>query len=262
MYARQTQSFGGGLGGFGGSGPPPKDVIVLLVVVFLTFSLRFFDSTSLLPALLELRPSVYQLGFVWQLATYPFVGVGAPGIWFLLELLILFWFSRDMFRALGRRRFWTVIVGSAVGAAVVATAVVMVNDLVLGAASPNTFVLMQGQRMLTVITLTAFSVLFRHATILLFFILPVQARWFLWLSPLFGFMGFLASRDLAGFVGICVAVALTYVSLTTGGFLRFFRQTRLRFAGAVKEAQLRRLRRKRDFKIVKGEEPRQGPWVH
>ena len=35
-------------------------------------------------------------GFVWQLVTYPVVGVGAPTIWILLELFVLFWFARDV----------------------------------------------------------------------------------------------------------------------------------------------------------------------
>jgi hypothetical protein len=44
----------------------------------------------------RLTPAVLR-GFVWQLVSYPFVGTGGPSIWFLLELLVLFWFGRDVF---------------------------------------------------------------------------------------------------------------------------------------------------------------------
>ncbi|MDX1383209.1 MAG: hypothetical protein R3190_06155, partial [Thermoanaerobaculia bacterium] len=101
----------------GSGGPPPRDVLVLLGVVFVTFTLRFFAATAVVPELLRLSPDVWQRGFVWQLVTYPLVGHGAPGIWFLLELLILFWFARDVHRRLGSRSFrlllvWGAIAGS------------------------------------------------------------------------------------------------------------------------------------------------------
>src|SRR5690349_4008990 len=101
--------FGGGGGGrptmsFGFGGPPPRDVLILLAVVFVTFSLQFFESTALFVALLRLTPFVWQRGYLWQLFTYPFIGTGAPGIWFLLELLILYWFGRDIRYQLRTRR--------------------------------------------------------------------------------------------------------------------------------------------------------------
>ena len=80
------------------------------------FSLQFFEGAAILPALLRLTPAVFR-GFVWQIATYPAIGWGASGLWFLLELLILFWFGRDVFWRLGRQRFWLLLVRAAVGAA-------------------------------------------------------------------------------------------------------------------------------------------------
>src|SRR4051812_39827726 len=96
------------MGGFGLGGPAPRDVLVILAVLFVTFSLRFFQSTAIVPALLELTPFVWQRGWVWQLVTYPFIG--APGgIWFLLNLLILYIFARDAYFGLYRRHFWRLI---------------------------------------------------------------------------------------------------------------------------------------------------------
>ena len=260
MYTRQptgppTFSFG-----LGGSGPPPRDVLILLAVVFVTFSLRFFPATAIIPRLLELSPAVYRPGLVWQLVTYPFIGKGLPGLWFLLELLILFWFARDTFRALGQRRFWKMTVTVAAGAALAA----VLTQVALGLASgnlpsANAFTLMQGQRMLLVIYIAAFATLFHHASILLFFVLPVQARWFLWLEILFGFMGYLSTRDLAGFVGICVAVGLTWSSLQPGGLRQILYRWRLKLRKARYEGELRRMRDKR----VKDEgDVHKGPWVN
>ena len=87
-------------GGFSGSGlPVPKDIVGILVALFVTFSMQFFEGMAVVPALLRLTPAVFK-GFVWQIFTYPFIGWGANGLWFLVELLILFWFGRDVFCAL------------------------------------------------------------------------------------------------------------------------------------------------------------------
>ena len=72
---------------------------------------------------------------------------------------------------------------------------------------------MQGQQILAVVLVAAFATLNRDATILLFFVLPMPARWFLWLEIVFGFLGFLGTHDLPGFLGICAAVGITYGAL-------------------------------------------------
>src|SRR6185436_18214019 len=121
MYSRQAGRFT--LPGFGGpSGPPPRDVIAILVVLFVTFSCQFFASTAIVPALMWLSPDVWQRGFVWQLITYPFAGIGRPGLGIVLEFLILFWFARDVYLDLGRRRFWRLILPAAIVAALAALA--------------------------------------------------------------------------------------------------------------------------------------------
>ena len=49
---RVVQPPGGGFLGRGG--PPPRDIIAILVVLFVTYTLQFFDSTAALPELLRL----------------------------------------------------------------------------------------------------------------------------------------------------------------------------------------------------------------
>lgn len=241
-----------GFGAFSGSGaPPPRDVVLLLAAVFVTFSMQFFESTAPAPALLRLTPAVLS-GFVWQLVTYPFIGAGGASIWFLLELFVLFWFGRDVFWRLGRRRFWRLILV----AAVVAAAVALLTHVLMGLAggeSTAPFITMQGHRMLITILIAAFATLYGEATILLFFVLPLKARWFLWLEILAAFVfGLLPHKDLAGFLGVCTAVLVVYTSLRSGGLKRGFHDWRKWLERLILERRLARLRRRRRFEVVDG----------
>lgn len=234
--------------GMAGGGPPPQDILILLGVVFGTFVLQFFSVTRVIPDILRLGYGLYR-GALWQVVTYAFVGFGPASLWFLLSMLILFWFGRDVFVRLGRKNFWSLLV-QVVVAAGIAAALVRGAGLLMDLASPNAFVLMQGQYMLITVMIAAFATLYGQATILLFFVLPVQARWFLALEVVFGFMGFLNTKDFAGFVGICVAVALTWALLQPGGVKRALTNLQLRFRRRVTEAKLARLKRKRKFTVV------------
>jgi hypothetical protein len=257
------------LGGFG-SGPIPRDLWILLAVLFVTFSLQFFQSTALLPALLRLTPLVWQRGFLWQLATYPFIGYGGPSVWILLELYILFLFGRDVFAGLGRRHFWRLVLTAGILAAVVAAAVHALGALAGGMQDIAPFGLMQGQRVLMAIFIAAFATANRNATILFLFILPIEARWFLGIEILFAFIGFLQTRDLPGFLGICAAVGVSYLYIRSGGGRRKgglgFRELRLRLERWWIQSKLDRMKKKRGFRVIQGENRPSGgkrePWVH
>ncbi len=253
-YTRQPTGFGGG------GGAPPRDILVLLGVLFVTFSLQFFQSLAWLPGLMALSPAAWQSGFMWQLGTYAFVGQASSGIWFLLTLLILFWFGRDVFRALGQRTFWRLIAWGVLSASVSAVVVQILMSLTGFAAGPNDFVLMQGDRILLTVLIAAFATLYGNATIYFFFVLPIQARWFLWLEVLIAFMGFLPTKDLAGFVGICVAVFITSSRLRVGGPRRVLREWRLRLEKLYLEARLRHRRSKSGLRVVPRDDG--GPWVN
>jgi signal transduction histidine kinase len=252
------------LGGFGLGGPVPRDLLILLAVVFATFALGFF-----VPAvdLLRLTPLVWTRGFAWQIVTYPFIGFGGAGIWFLPELLILYMFGRDVFYGLYRKHFWRLIVVCSVIAALVAVAVHVLTSLTGFMAVPAPFILMQGQRMLLAIFVAAFATANAEATILLFFVLPIRARWFLWLEILFAFMGFLGTRDLPGFLGISAAVGLSYLYVKSSGSAkggkRIFREMRLRMERWLIQRRLDRAKKKRGLRVIPGDKGRErGPWVN
>jgi hypothetical protein len=255
---------------FGLSGPAPRDLIAILVVLFVTFSMSFFESTRAVPLALILTPEVWRNAQVWRLATYPFVGSGGAGIWILVQFLILYIFGKDVFFGLYRRHFWRLIAFAALGAGLVAVVVHALLSVIGLMAVPLPFVLMQGQLILTTIFITAFATAHGDATILLFFILPLKARWFLWLEILFGFMGFLGTRDFPGFLGICTAVGLSFLYVQSSGSMakggrRTFREMRLRLERWWIQKKLERNRRKRGFRVIDGERDRnvrKGPWVN
>jgi hypothetical protein len=245
----------GGTGGFGGlvdGPPPPRDLIALIGVLFVTFSLQFFDGTRGFVELFSLDLRVLT-GYVWQLVTYPYVATPTSGFWFLLELLILFWFGRTVFFQLGQRRFWQILLVSSVGAAVAAVAVEWIALAFFPSFGQAPFLAILGQRTVIMILIAAFATLHGQATILLFFVLPIKARWFLWLEVLFAFVFFfLPYKDLAGFVGVCVAVFLTYSSLMPGGPKAVLRRWRRQAEEKILRARLDRMRRKRRFDVIDG----------
>ncbi len=260
-----------GMGSFGLGGPAPRDLLILIGVLFVTFALQFFESTAILPTALRLTPLVWQGGWVWQIATYPFIGFGSPGIWFLLELLFLYMFGRDVYFGLYRRHFWRLILFVSMAAALVAVAVHALLTLTGAMETPAPFVIMQGQRMLMAIFIAAFATAHKDATIYLFFILPIRARWFLGLEIVFAFMAFLGTRDLPGFLAICAAVGLSYLYVRSSGSMlggkRTLREMRLRLERWWIQQKLDRARKKRGFKVIpgsgeRGPNVRKGPWVN
>ncbi len=253
------------LGGLGNPfGAPPRDLLIILGTLFVTFVLQFFDSTRIVPELLRLTPLVWRAGFAWQLITYPFDGYGGPSVWFLLELLILFWFGRDVYSGLGRKRFWRLVLIVTVAAGALALAVEAIQEAATGLLLPGAFPLLQGQRMLLAIMIAAFATANRRATILLMFVVPIEARWFLGIEILFAFFGYLGTHDLGGLLGVCAAVGLTYLYVRDGGFGRGLRQTRLRFERWWLQRKLERVKRRRGLRVIKGPGGGAGsdPWLN
>jgi hypothetical protein len=269
LVTRNPYPRGGGFGGFNLAGPAPRDVLILLGVLFVTFALHFFESTAIVPAVLQLTPLVWRAGWVWQLVTYPFIGAAGSGLFFLLDLLILYLFARDVYYGMYRKHFWRLILWSSIGGALAA---VLVHVLLTFAGlpwSPAPFVIMQGQWMLMAIFIAAFCTAQRGATIYLMFVLPVPAGWMLIGEILLAFLGFLFTKDLPGFFGISAAVGLSYLYVRSSGSMRggrrSLREMRLRLEKWWIERKLARARRKRGFKVIpgdKGPNVRKGPWVN
>ncbi len=251
-YRAQTGFAGGGWPG----GRPSPDITALLVVLFATWTLQFFAATAAVPALLRLTPAVWRSGFLWELATYPFIGFGPASPWILLELLIVLWFGQDVRTRLGRRRFWTLVATAAAAAAVAAVAVQLAIEAGGGAGTPLPFQIMQGQRMLLAILIAAFATLYGSATILLFFVLPLPARWFLWLEIGLAFVAFLSSKDLAGFVGICAAVGVTVLTLPGSSARQRLRRRYLSWRARRIEHRVARLARRRGLRVVRRDDDR------
>jgi membrane associated rhomboid family serine protease len=249
---RGTAGFGGGWPG----GRPAPDITALLAVVFGTWVLQFFAATAAVPALLRLTPAVWRSGFLWELVTYPFVGFGPASPWILLELLVLLWFGQDVRARLGRRGFWTLVVSAAAAAALVAVAVQLAAGAAAGPVAPFPFQLMQGQRMLLAILIAAFATLYGDATILLFFVVPMPARWFLWLEVALAFVAFLASKDLAGFAGICAAVAVTVLALPGSALRQRLRRRYLSWRARRIERRLARLAKRRGLRVIRRDDDR------
>jgi len=156
--------------------------------------------------------------------------------------------------AIGQRHAGILAGRAALGAALVAVAVQFVQEMTgAGATGFAAFQLMQGQRILMAIVIAAFATLWGEATILLFFVLPLKARWFLWLEILFAFIGFLESKDFAGFCGICAAVFLTYTGLQRGGVMTLLHTWRKRTEVFVLQRRLERLKKKRRFEVIDGD---------
>ncbi len=244
-----------GFGGFGGltdGPPPPRDLLILVGILFATFSLQFFEGARAIVEMFSLNLGVFR-GLLWQLVTYPFVATPSSGFWFLLELLIVYWFGRTVYFQLGQRRFWRILLTAAVGAGVAAVVVEWIAIAVAPSFSHLPFIAMLGQRMILTILIAAFATLNSQATILLFFVLPIRAWWFLWLEIVFAFVFyFLPYKDLGGFAGTCVAVFLTYSSLMPGGPGRVLRMWWKRLQEKIIRARLDRMRRQRRFDIIDG----------
>lgn len=261
-----------------GMGPVPKDLVVLLGVLFATYTLWAFDATRGLVALLQLSPDVWQVGFLWQLVTYPFAE-SFNGIWFLLIAFMVLQFGGQVFRFLGRKAFWRLLLTASVAGGLAAVVTQLLVDLA-GLRSPflaRPFLMMQGAEMVLAILVAAFATLFGSATIYFFFVLPMQARWFLGLEVLLAFIAFLATKDFGGFVGITTAVVVTYFLVSGRGFGRWLRETRLRLERRVLEAKLKRMHSKpkkggsgggsgtsggSSGSSDGGGNVHQGPWIH
>ncbi len=253
-----------GFGGMGGlPGRPPRDLVVLMAVVFATFALQFFEATAAVPAVLRLTPAVWRLGFVWQLATYAFSGVGGPSLWIVLELFIVYWLGAAVHGRLGRRGFWRLLAWGVPSAALVAVAIELAVEAAAGhGPTLLPFQLMQGQRVLMTILIAGFATLHRDATILAFFVLPMRARWFLWLAILIGFVAYLGTKDLAGFAGICAATGTSVLVLSRPRSRSRLRTRWLEWRRSRLSRKVDRLARKRGLRVVDRDDEPRGPTIN
>jgi len=273
MSPRGVRTFGSGRpGGFDLFGNIPRDIKILVAVQFVTFLLGLIPVTRIVPTLLLLTPWVLR-GFVWQLATYMFVGYSS-GIFIVLELIGVLLIAPQVYYGLGRKHFWRMTLAGAILAGVAAVLVDFLMLRIGGWVPADPFFLMQGQRVLLMMLIAALSFANPDAEFLFFFVLPIKARWFLPLTFAISFIIFLQSHDTGGFVGLCVATAVTYAYRQSGGgnWMRWAkretREIRLRVERWWIGRKLDRMKKKRGFRVIAGEgegkrgEVKKGPWVH
>jgi hypothetical protein len=257
----------------GGFTPPPRPIWILLALQLVSLVLDSFAATRPWVELFRLTPLAVLGGRVWQLATYPFVAFGGPSLWFLLSLLMLAWFGGDVYRGLGRKHFWRLLAWAIVGSAVLAYGTFLLSGIAglpVGNGPTPPFMLMQGQQLLLTLFVAAFATAYRSATLTLFFVLPIQAKWFLGIEILIALILFLQTHDLPGFVGLCAAVGISYLYVSSGGSGKGVRQSGRRFRRFLDEQKLRWRRRRRGMKVVPGGgqgggfrgEAKKGSWVH
>jgi membrane associated rhomboid family serine protease len=163
-------------------------VVLLIALVVAFFFLFAVDQFSNFPTLKYLALSLAGLehGYVWQLLTYQFMHANLLHLFF--NCWAIYVFGQDVEMALGRRSFLTLYFSSGIlgGAAQALAGLVLDRDFaapVVGA-SAAAFGLA-----------AAFAMLFPNRVLLLFFILPMRAKWLLALAGALALYGMLSPAD-------------------------------------------------------------------
>ena len=144
-------------------------------------------------------------GQIWTLVTYPFVhDIRQEGLWFALEMLMFFWFGREVESAIGRRSY-----GLLYGALAILPA------LVLAGAGP-----LLGSKVLVGSSTISFAVFLSFCALhpgAQFFFAGLTAKWVGWiLLAIYGLAGF-AGRDWPGLLQLWLSSLLAVAWVRRGG---------------------------------------------
>ncbi|MEI7732183.1 MAG: rhomboid family intramembrane serine protease [Verrucomicrobiota bacterium] len=145
-------------------------IAIFVLQAFVTFH---FKAGNFFNRYLALNSLVFKAGFVWQLVTYQFLHSGLMHV--LFNVLGLYFFGRVVEERLGTRHFLVLyfsagILGGLLQALLGLLLPQYFGNPVVGASAGVCGIL------------AAFCLIEPHATILLFFILPIPARFLLWFS--------------------------------------------------------------------------------
>lgn len=182
----------------------------------------------------------------WQIVTHPLVQGPNDVLSFLFQLLALYFFGGPVEAVLGRRRFLVlflgVVIASAIPGLLLTSAFFADMPLPYGGLEASSLAL-----------LTAFALLNRNTSILLFFVLPVQAIWLLYGTAIFLGLSTLARATPHGLYYL-MAMGLAYLYVLYGGPDAFRRFT-LRYQ---KHQTQQRLSKFRVVEGGKGKDPLKG----
>jgi membrane associated rhomboid family serine protease len=149
-------------------------------------------------------PAALQEGHVWTLLTYPFVhDIRQEGIWFAMEMLMFFWFGREVESAIGRKPMaWLYVVLAVVPALLLAGLAPWLGSGVLAGSSTISFAVFLG-----------FCALHPGAQ----FFIGLSARWVGWILLAVYSLIYFAGRDWVGGVQMWATAGLAVGWVRRGG---------------------------------------------
>ena len=234
------------LGFGGGLTPAVKNLLILNVSAFVvSYLLAAAGYGGLIQYLMLIPYYVTRQLFLWQLVTYMFLHGGFFHI--LFNMFALWMFGCELERTWGTRRFlnYYFMTGIAAGATVV-----LVN--------PSTTVATLGASGAIYGILLAYGILFPDRLILLYFIIPIRAKYFVMIM---GAIEFLTAISMPGSLVSHVA----HLGGMAYGFL-YLRGRPLYFDYRNKYYLWRRERNKRAFQVYMSkhdrDDERRPPWVN
>lgn len=154
---------------------PYLALIVLLLInlgVFILSQVHIaYGTLSFMPYLM-LQPWAMLKGHVWQLLTYQFLHF--DGLHFVFNMLALYMFGRPVLEGIGAKHFTILYLASGFAGGIL--------QVILGLLFPIFALPAVGASAAVFGIIAAFAMLEPRREILIFFVLPMQARVFLWIA--------------------------------------------------------------------------------
>jgi membrane associated rhomboid family serine protease len=173
--------------GFGSTLTPlGKQLIIFYTVIYVVELLMEHWFKIPVVAYLQLYPFASPFFKVWQIITHPFIHNPTAPFGFLINAIMLYFFSAPVENALGTKRFLILFYVAALGSALFGMALSGVDGL----NSP-----FMGMLSSLLAILVVFGLLNPEATIMLMFILPVKAKFLSYGTVVITLLTFLAKAN-------------------------------------------------------------------
>jgi membrane associated rhomboid family serine protease len=172
--------FGGGLSRLG------KQLLMLYAIIYFIELILFHWLQLPTVRLLQLYPVTHSDFHFWQVLTSPFIHDPSAPIGFLLNCLVLYFFMNPIEYALGRQNFLKLFYAAALGGALCGAAFSAVSGFSLP---------FSGMMPSLLALIVVFGLMIPDATVLLFFILPIQAKYIAYGTVIITALTFLAKAN-------------------------------------------------------------------